>query len=243
MKDLLTNERNWKESETMVLTKECSAIIQQDLPEKMQDPGSFLIPCIIGDITIQRALCDPRTSIILMPVSLMRKLHIEEVKPTRISLQHVDHSIKFSLGAVENLLVKVEPVIFSANFAILDMEEDVNASIVLERHFLATGRVLIDVQKGELTLTVNILNVLEALQHPSDFEGYMRIDLIEPLIQEVLEAEDLDSISEPPLEDGLREIDDSPPQKGEPNTHTKEQGPPKLELMPLLPSLKYVMSG
>ncbi|XP_057723547.1 uncharacterized protein LOC130939460 [Arachis stenosperma] len=52
MKKLLINKRNWKESKTMVLTKECCAIIQQDLCEKMQDPENFLIPCTIGDITI-----------------------------------------------------------------------------------------------------------------------------------------------------------------------------------------------
>ncbi|XP_057759213.1 uncharacterized protein LOC130979704 [Arachis stenosperma] len=86
MKELLTNKRNWKESETVVLTKECNAIMQKDLSEKMQDPGSFLISCTIGDITIQRALCDLRASINLTLIFLMRKFQINEVKPTRISL-------------------------------------------------------------------------------------------------------------------------------------------------------------
>ncbi|XP_015963487.1 uncharacterized protein LOC107487379 [Arachis duranensis] len=74
MKELLTNKRNWKESEIVVLTKECNAIMQKDLPEKMQDPGSFLIPCTIGDITIQRALYVLRASINLTLIFLMRKL-------------------------------------------------------------------------------------------------------------------------------------------------------------------------
>ncbi|XP_057744654.1 uncharacterized protein LOC130962461 [Arachis stenosperma] len=56
MKELLTHKRNWKEQEIVVLTKECSAIIQHNLPEKMPDPGSFVIPCTIGDVTIQKAL-------------------------------------------------------------------------------------------------------------------------------------------------------------------------------------------
>ena len=81
MKELLTHKRNWKEQETVMLTKECSAIIQHTLPEKMPDPGSFVIPCTIGDVTIQRALCDLRASINLMPLSVMKKLQIEEVKP------------------------------------------------------------------------------------------------------------------------------------------------------------------
>ncbi|XP_057719725.1 uncharacterized protein LOC130934155 [Arachis stenosperma] len=219
MKELLSNKRNWKESEIMVLIKECSAIFQQDLPENMQDPGSFLIPCTIGDITIQRALCNLRASINLMPLSFMRKLQIDEVKPTRFSLQLADCSIKFHLGVIENLLVKVGKFIFLADFVILVMEEDKNASIILGRPFLATGRVLIDVQKGELTLKVNkekvVLSVLEALQHPSDSEGW----------------------------DGLLEIDDLPPQERELHAISKEEGPSKLELKPLPPSLKYAFLG
>ncbi|XP_052110241.1 uncharacterized protein LOC127741554 [Arachis duranensis] len=74
MKELLTHKRNWKEQEIVVLTKECSAIIQHNLLEKMSDPGSFVIPCTIGDVTIQRALCDLRASINLMPLSVMKKL-------------------------------------------------------------------------------------------------------------------------------------------------------------------------
>ncbi|XP_052113673.1 uncharacterized protein LOC127744887 [Arachis duranensis] len=186
MKELLTKKRDLKENKIVVLTKECSTIIQKNLPQKMKDPGSFLISYTIGEVTIQRALCDLGASINLMSLSLMRKLQIDEVKPTRISLQLADHSIKFSLGVVENLLAKVKTFIFPADFVILDMEEDVNASIILERPFLAIRRALIDMQKCELTLRVNneqiILNVFEALQHLSDSEDCMKTDLIEPLI-------------------------------------------------------------
>ncbi|KAL4299586.1 hypothetical protein AHAS_Ahas17G0115700 [Arachis hypogaea] len=56
MKKLLSNKRNWREVETGVLTKDCSAIIHKNLLEKLQDLGSFLIPCIIRDTTIQKAL-------------------------------------------------------------------------------------------------------------------------------------------------------------------------------------------
>ena len=66
------------------------------------------------------------------------------------------------------------------------MEEEVKSSIILGRPFLAIGRALIDVQKGELTLRVNeeqvVLNVFEALKHPNDSEGCMKIDVIEPLV-------------------------------------------------------------
>ncbi|XP_015945112.1 uncharacterized protein LOC107470237 [Arachis duranensis] len=213
----------------------------------MQDPISFFIPCTIGDSTIQRALCDLGASVNVMPLSLMRKLQIEEVKPARISLQVTDCSIKFPLEVVENLLVKVGPFIFLADFVILDMEEDKNASIIFGRPFLATGRALIDVQNVELTLRVNekevLPNVLEFLQHPSNSKGLMRVDLINPLIHEVFEVEELDCALEPPYGDDLLEIVNSPPHEGRPHTPIAEEGPLKLELKPLPLSLKYAFLG
>ncbi|XP_057740040.1 uncharacterized protein LOC130957190 [Arachis stenosperma] len=128
---------------------------QRELPEKKDDPGSFYIPCTIGDITIEKSFCDLGASINLMPLSLMRKLRICELKSTRILLQMADKSIQQAVGVVENVLVKVGKFLLPADFVILDMEEDPNTPIILGRPFLATGRALIDVEKGELLLRVH----------------------------------------------------------------------------------------
>ncbi|XP_015947633.1 uncharacterized protein LOC107472644 [Arachis duranensis] len=140
-------KKNWGEKETVVLTEECSAIIQKKLPQKMKDPGSFQIPCIIGDIIIEKALCDLRASINLMSLNMMRRMRIEEAKPTRMALQLADKTFKFPHGVVEDLLVKVGEFIFPADFVVLDMEEEANTSIILGRPFAATARAIIDVQK------------------------------------------------------------------------------------------------
>ncbi|XP_016195758.1 uncharacterized protein LOC107636784 [Arachis ipaensis] len=213
MKEMLSNKRNWKEVEIEVLTKKCSAIIQRNPPEKQQDPGSFVIPCTIGNTLIRKTLCDLGASINVMPLSLMKKLQIDEVKPTRICLQLANRSIKFSFGVLEDLLVKVGSFIFPADFVILDMEEDKNASIILGRPFLAIGRALIDVHKCEVTMRANEeeigLNVLEALQYPDDSEGCMRIDIIEPLVEELFEAERLEDDLNTSPEDTLLEVDEA----------------------------------
>ncbi|XP_015970939.1 uncharacterized protein LOC107494412 [Arachis duranensis] len=107
----------------MVLTEECSVIIHKKLPQKLKDPGSFQIPCIIGDITIEKALCDLGASINLMSLTMMRKMKIKEAKPTRIALQLADRTCKFPHGVVEDLLVKVGEFIFPIDFVVLDMEE------------------------------------------------------------------------------------------------------------------------
>ena len=55
----------------------------------------------------------------------------------------------------EDILVKVDKFIFPADFLILDCEADINTPIILGRPFLATGKTLIDVEKGELTMQMH----------------------------------------------------------------------------------------
>ncbi|XP_020961238.1 uncharacterized protein LOC110263790 [Arachis ipaensis] len=58
MKEFLTKKSTLKGGQTVVLNKECSALIQKNMPTKKKDPGSFHIPCTIGDIMIDRGFCD-----------------------------------------------------------------------------------------------------------------------------------------------------------------------------------------
>jgi len=99
---------------------------KKKLPQRMKDPRSFQVPCIIGDIHIEKALCDLGASINLMSLTMMRRMKIEETKPTRMALQLADRTFKFSHGVVEDLLVKVGEFIFPTDFVMLDMEEKAN---------------------------------------------------------------------------------------------------------------------
>lgn len=146
--------------------------MQGKLPPKLKDPGSFTIPCNIGETLCGKALCDLVASINLMPLSIFKKLGIGEVRPTTITLQLADRSICYPQGKIEDVLVKVDKFIFPADFIIMDFDADEETPILLGRPFLATGRTLIDVEKGELTMRVNgkqvVFNVLKALQYPEE---------------------------------------------------------------------------
>ena len=87
LKDLHSNKGKLLENATVSLTEECSAIIQNKLPLKLSDLGSFSIPCSVGGLTISRALCDLGASVSLMPYSICKKLQVGDLKPTTISLQ------------------------------------------------------------------------------------------------------------------------------------------------------------
>ena len=86
MKDILSRKRKINEEGIVSLTTTCTAVIQKTLPEKMQDPVSFTIPCNIKDADMGKEPCDSRASINLMSLSLAKRLSLGELTPTSITL-------------------------------------------------------------------------------------------------------------------------------------------------------------
>ena len=86
LKEVMSNKRKLEDYETISMTEEYSAIIQNKLPPKLRDLGSFSIPCTIGNVDFGKALCDLGASVSLMPLSIFRKLGLKELKSTTISL-------------------------------------------------------------------------------------------------------------------------------------------------------------
>ncbi|XP_076924850.1 uncharacterized protein LOC143587439 [Bidens hawaiensis] len=124
LKDILSNKEKLAEVSSIPLSVGCSAVLQSKLPKKMADPGSFTIPCILGDDTVRHALANLGASINLMPYSVFSKLGLGEPRPTRMSIQLADRSVKYTRGVVENMLVRIDKLIFPVDFVILDMNED-----------------------------------------------------------------------------------------------------------------------
>ncbi|XP_010248013.1 PREDICTED: uncharacterized protein LOC104590935 [Nelumbo nucifera] len=168
LKEIISNKRKLEEFDMVKLNEECLAILQNKLPPKLKDSWSFSIPCTIGEINFDKALCDLGASINLMPFSFFKKFGLKEPTPTTFSLQLADRSIKYPRGVVENVLIKVDKFIFLVDFIILDMEEDYDMPLILGRLFLATGRALIDVQQEKLSFRINddevILNVFKGFE-------------------------------------------------------------------------------
>ena len=157
LKELLTNKRTINNTEKVMLIGESSMVIEKKsayLPQKLNDQGSFTVPCTIGNFHFNNVLIDSGASINLMPLSVFRKLGIgqQTCKKSPVTLQLADKSIRFSKGTIEDVLVKVDELIFPVDFTVLDMEEDEDIPLILGRPFLATGKALIDVGEGKLTL-------------------------------------------------------------------------------------------
>ena len=123
LKEILSKKRRIAEEGVVNLTATCSAVIKKTLPEKMKDPGSFTIPCVIGEFEFQNSLCDSGASINLIPLSVAKKLSLGELTPTIVTLQMADRTMANPEGVIEDVLVKVGKFIFPVDFIILDMEK------------------------------------------------------------------------------------------------------------------------
>ncbi|GJX97993.1 reverse transcriptase domain-containing protein [Tanacetum coccineum] len=91
---MLSSKTRLEEACTVTMNERCYRVLLNKLPLKEKDPGSFTIPCDIGDIHIDNALADLGASISLMPYSMYEKQGLGEPKPTKISLELADGSIQ-----------------------------------------------------------------------------------------------------------------------------------------------------
>ncbi|KAK5836341.1 hypothetical protein PVK06_012125 [Gossypium arboreum] len=256
LKELLTNKRKFEDLSTVELNKECSAILQNKLPTKLKYPGSFTIPCLIGNLNIEKALADLGANINLMPYKMFKQLGLGEPKPNRISIQLADRSVKYPRGIIEDVLVKVDKFIFPVDFVVPDMDKDVEVPLILGHPFLATARAVIDVGDGKLVLRVGdeelIFKIYDAMRfsREQDDSCYF-IDSIDHITQDSFQEIAQEETTEPcPAQD--EEIGEEP--NNHPSRQVEYEGikindelkqkpsieePPKLELKQLPNHLEY----
>ncbi|GJY38134.1 reverse transcriptase domain-containing protein [Tanacetum coccineum] len=183
-KNLLSNKEKLFELANTPVNKNCSAIILKKLPEKLGDPGKFLIPCNFPEIVECLALADLGASINLMPLSIWRKLLLPELTPTQMILEFADRSTTRPTGIAEDVFVRVGKFHFLADFVVVDYVVDPRVPLILGRPFLRTARALIDVYGEELTLRVSDEAITFKVGNTSryfynDAESINRIDVID----------------------------------------------------------------
>src|ERR1043165_9674178 len=124
-----------------------SAVIQRKLPPKLKDQGMFAINCTLGQVGIQKAMCDLGASINVIPSYIYKKIsanHDMPLKETRTVLQLADCSVVYPKGILEDVLVKVNDFLFPADFYVLDMcdaERKGSTDLLLGRPFFSTTKI------------------------------------------------------------------------------------------------------
>ncbi|GJT28417.1 reverse transcriptase domain-containing protein [Tanacetum coccineum] len=154
LSSLLRNKEKLEEIAITTVNAECSAIIMNKVPEKLKDPGKFLIPCALQELDRTSALADSGASINLLPHSIYKKLGLEALTPTRMTLELANRSITHPMGIAEDVVVRVDGFTFLADFVVVNFEPDPRVPIILGRPFLRTAKALIDLYEETLTLRV-----------------------------------------------------------------------------------------
>ncbi|GJQ94291.1 reverse transcriptase domain-containing protein [Tanacetum coccineum] len=154
LSSLLRNKEKLEEIAITTVNAECSAIIMNRVPEKLEDPGKFLIPCALQELDRTSALADSGASINLLPHSIYKKLGLEALTPTRMTLELANRSISHPMGIAEDVVVRVDGFTFLADFVVVNFEPDPRVPIILGRPFLRTAKALIDLYEEKLTLRV-----------------------------------------------------------------------------------------
>ncbi|GJU12257.1 reverse transcriptase domain-containing protein [Tanacetum coccineum] len=190
LKSLIRNKEKLSEMARTPLNEHCSVVLLKKLPEKLGDPSKFLIPCDFPGMDECLALADLGASINLMPLSVWKKLSLPELTPTCMTLELADCSITQPIGIAEDVDVKVGKFQFSADFVVVDFDADPRVPLILGRSLLKTGRALIDVYEGELTLRVGkeavTFNLDQTSRYSSNYDdnSVNRIDVIEMACEE-----------------------------------------------------------
>ncbi|CAM8901295.1 unnamed protein product [Rhodiola kirilowii] len=192
LKELCTNRRRNAGNDQELMSKNVSAVIQRKVPPKCGDPGTYTIPCTIGNIRIENCMLDLGASINVLPFSIYSCLKIGPLKPTGLTIQLADRSCKQPEGKIEDVLVQVGKLVFPADFYVLKMENGGptdHAPILLGRPFLKTSKMKIDCGSGMLSMEVEgevySFDIFRAMKHPMEFEEIHALDTLDDLVQEI----------------------------------------------------------
>ena len=137
LKDIVTNKRKIPNEEISTMLANYSFNVK--IPKKLGNPCIPTIPFSIKNNYVRTALCDLGARVSVMPFSLYKRLYLDKLIPTDISLQMADKSTVVPIGICEDVPVQVANCLILTEFVVLEMPEDENMSIILGRPFLNTA--------------------------------------------------------------------------------------------------------
>jgi hypothetical protein len=199
LKDLVTIKKKNSVPKMAYLTEQVSSILQCKLPIKYKDLGCPTIACMIGVSQINRALLDLGASMNLLPCSVYLQLGLGELKPTIVTLQLADKSIKRPWGILEDVLIKVDKFYFPVDFIVIDtepMHDVVNQILViLGRPFLAMANALMNCRTGVMKISfrnmIVELNIFNINNQPLEYDETHPMCFIEEITDD-FDLEDLE---------------------------------------------------
>ncbi|XP_057734288.1 uncharacterized protein LOC130949642 [Arachis stenosperma] len=121
------------------------------IPEKCNDPGPYLVTCLIGGIKFMDCMCDLGVCISIMPLPIYERLNLSPLKWYGARFVLADKSIVLVVRITENVLVDIQGLLFLVDFHILEtppIDSNKPSSILLGRPYLKTARFKLDAHSG-----------------------------------------------------------------------------------------------
>ncbi|CAN6716221.1 unnamed protein product [Malus baccata var. baccata] len=206
LKKLCTTRKRIREKEVVHVSENVSALLQRKLPPKCKDPGSFTIPCVIGNTRFDHAMLDLGASINVMPYSVYASMNLGQLKNDGVIIQLAN---AYPKGVLEDVLVQVDHLIFPADFYVLDMEDSTHSPplpLLLGRPFMKTAQTKIDVAKGAVTMAFggDMINfkISESVEKTNDVRSCCAINVIENIGHECSTLVKK-HVSQPTIEEGI----------------------------------------
>ncbi|XP_057953051.1 uncharacterized protein LOC131147575 [Malania oleifera] len=196
LKDLCTVKRKHNVHSKVLLAEQVSSILNATTPPKYKDPRSPTISIVIGEFKLERALLDLGASVNLLPYSVYEQLGLGELKPTKMTLELADRSIRIPKGVVEDVLVQVDQFFYPIDFVVLDTQQVVNKNsnipIILGRPFLTMSNANIQCRNGLMKISFGNMtaehNIFNFMKQVGDDDDVFEANSIDAILQEHLDA-------------------------------------------------------
>lgn len=101
-----------KKSKESFLATNIYNTLSQSVHMKYKEPESPTISCPIRSTMIERILLDLGASVNLLSYSVSQQYRIGELRPTKITLQLADRSMKKHMEEIEEVLLRLENSFF-----------------------------------------------------------------------------------------------------------------------------------
>ncbi|RDX72073.1 hypothetical protein CR513_48493, partial [Mucuna pruriens] len=178
----------------LIKSEQVTIVTQPAMPAKCQDPNIFSMSCTIDNYTFANTILDLVASINVMSSSIYKSLNCGDLEPMGIIIQLANRSIVHPLGILEDVLVRINELIFSTDFYVLDMEDEPSgkgSTLILGRPFLMTEQTKIDVHAETLSMEFGDnrvqFNIFEVMKHPIKDHSLFGIDIIDELVEDYMQ--------------------------------------------------------
>lgn len=129
-------------------------IIQQMLPHKEADHDAVMLPISICNIEVGNELIDLGASVNVVPLLVVKKVSDLQIEPNATTMHMADKTYLKPMGTIKDILIKFDKFLFRLYFMVLNIEADQEIPLILERVFMKTIRMLVNIYGGHVTIKI-----------------------------------------------------------------------------------------